>query len=227
MIDPAGGDPIRILLCDDHKVLADALALMIRSDPQLRLVADPVDTAEEAVSLASEHKPDVVLMDVQLKGHSTGIEATRRIKQICPSTNVLVMSGSGPADTLLVEAVEAGASGFMPKTEAAEDVIASVKAAARGEILVDPQLLARVLQRVGAERQARRDAERIIRRLTEREREILGLLGKGFSNDDIAGKLYISPQTVQTHVRNILNKLAVHSKLEAVALGARAGALTV
>ncbi len=126
-----------------------------------------------------------------------------------------------------MEAVEAGASGFLSKDEPAEDVLAAAKAAADGEVLIDPVTLTRLLAQVAREREEQRDAMRLLGDLTEREREILQLLAQGMRNDDIAKQLYISPQTVQTHVRNILGKLRVHSKLEAVAFAVRHGAIQV
>jgi RNA polymerase sigma factor (sigma-70 family) len=108
-----------------------------------------------------------------------------------------------------------------------EEVLAAAKAAAEGEVLIDPATLTRLLHQVAREREARRDALHLLESLTEREREILELLAEGMRNDDIAQKLFISPQTVQTHVRNLLAKLGVHSKLEAVAFAVKHGAITV
>jgi DNA-binding NarL/FixJ family response regulator len=130
-------------------------------------------------------------------------------------------------ERLLVEAVEAGASGFLGKDEAAKEVLHAAKAAAEGEVLIDPQVLTRLLHQVAREREARRGALELLDDLTEREREILHLLAEGLRNDGIAERLFISPQTVQTHVRNILGKLRVHSKLEAVAFAVKNGRITV
>jgi DNA-binding NarL/FixJ family response regulator len=218
---------VSLLLCDDHKVLTDALATVVGLDDGLSLVAPPVHTAEEAIRLAEEHLPDVVLMDIVFKGGGmTGIEATRKIKEASPSTNVVIMTAHDD-DRLLVEAVEAGASGFLSKDEAAEDLLSAAKSAADGEVLIDPATLTRLLAQVARQREEERGALRLLGDLTDREREILGLLAKGMRNDDIAKALYISPQTVQTHVRNILGKLRVHSKLEAVAFAVRHGAIGV
>jgi DNA-binding NarL/FixJ family response regulator len=219
--------PVSLLLCDDHKVLTDALATVVGLDDGLMLVAPPVHTAEEAIRLAEEHLPDVVLMDIVFKGGGmSGIEATRKIKEASPSTNVVIMTAHDD-DRLLVEAVEAGASGFLSKDEAAGDLLSAAKSAADGEVLIDPATLTRLLAQVSRQRQEERDALRLLGDLTDREREILRLLAKGMRNDDIAKELFISPQTVQTHVRNILGKLRVHSKLEAVAFAVRHGAIEV
>lgn len=224
----AGRRAVRLLICDDHRVLTDALATVVGLDVDLELVAPPVHEPQAAIDLCATELPDVVLMDIEFKGGGamSGIEATRMIKETSPSTKVVIMTAHDD-DRLLIEAVEAGASGFLGKDEAAEHILSAAKAAAEGEVLIDPATLARLLPQVAQEREAKRDALLLLDDLTEREREILALLAQGMRNDDIATKLYISPQTVQTHVRNILGKLRVHSKLEAVAFAVKHGAITV
>ena len=221
-----GRSHVTLLICDDHRVLTDALATVVGLDDTLELVAPPVHDAESAVALCLELLPDVVLMDIEFKGGMSGIDATRKIKEASPSTNVVIMTAHDD-DRLLVDAVEAGASGFLGKDEAAEELLSAAKAAAEGEVLIDPMTLARILPQVAREREQQRDALALLNDLTDREREILTLLAQGMRNDDIATQLYISPQTVQTHVRNILGKLRVHSKLEAVAFAVRHGAIAV
>jgi DNA-binding NarL/FixJ family response regulator len=209
------------VICDDHKILTDALAMMVERQGDLRLVAPPVHDPERAIELSREHGPDVVLMDLEFKGTATtGIDATRRIKDLSPSTKVVIMTAHDD-ERLLVDAVEAGASGFLGKDEAADEVLAAVRSAAEGESLIDPTLLARLLHQVTREREQRREIQAMFAALTEREWEILRMLATGMRNDDIAATLFISPQTVQTHVRNVLGKLQVHSKLEAVALAVK------
>jgi len=121
----------------------------------------------------------------------------------------------------------AGASGFLGKEKAADQVLATAKAAAEGEVLIDPQLLSRLLPQVARERQEQREVTALFAQLSEREWEILREVGQGRRNEDIGSRLFISPQTVQTHVRNLLGKLGVHSKLEAVALAVRHGQIEV
>src|SRR5437773_1015117 len=217
---------VSLLICDDHKILTDALATVVGLDSTLQMVAPPVHDAETAIAICAEHLPDVVLMDIMFKGGMSGIEATRKIKETSPSTKVVIMTAHDD-ERLLVEAVEAGASGFLSKDEAAQEVLSAAKAAAEGEVLIDPTVLTRLLHQVAREREAKRDAQNLLGDLTDREREILEHLAQGMRNDDIAAKLFISPQTVQTHVRNILGKLRVHSKLEAVAFAVKHGAITV
>jgi DNA-binding NarL/FixJ family response regulator len=218
-------EAIRLLICDDHRLLTETLTDVASHDPHLALLPS-AHSPEEAIELARHTHPDVVLMDIEFRGPMNGIEATRRIKRDSPTTKVVIMTAHED-DGLLVEAVEAGASGFLRKTEGVDEFIGAVKAAAAGEILIDRGALARLLPKVAREREARRDAQLLLDQLTDREREILGQLAKGLRNEDIAAKLFISPQTVQTHVRNLLGKLGVHSKLEAVAFAVRHGAVTV
>jgi DNA-binding NarL/FixJ family response regulator len=213
-------EPVTLLICDDHRTLTDALAMVVERDGELKLVAPPVHDAGAAVELCREHRPDVVLMDIEFKAGIGGIEATKKIKDLSPATKVVIMTAHDD-ERLLVEAVEAGASGFFGKDEPADEVLSAAKAAAEGEVLIDPATLARLLHQVTKEREERREVQARFATLTDREREILQHLAAGQRNDDIAAALFISPQTVQTHVRNVLGKLEVHSKLEAVALAVR------
>ncbi len=211
---------ITLLICDDHRLLTDALVNIVGFDDGIKLVADPVDNGQDAIALCAEHRPDVVMMDIDLRGDLDGIEATRRIKRVSPLTNVVVVSGQR-RPTVLVEAVEAGAAGFLDKNTAVDDLLATIRAAAAGEVLVDPAVLASLLPRLAAERQSTQDVNARLARLTAREREVLGLMAAGCRNDAIAARLVISTPTVRTHAQNILLKLGVHSQLEAVALAAR------
>jgi DNA-binding NarL/FixJ family response regulator len=225
-VTPASGSRTRVLICDDHRILTDTLKEVIEQDPTLDLVRPPVYSAEEAVDAAVESQPDVVLMDVEFKSGMNGIEATRRIRERCPDTVVVVMTAH-QEERILVEAVEAGAAGFLRKTEGVEEFLKTIKAAAAGEILIDRSALAQALPYVAQEREDEREARLRLSRLTPREREILQLSAEGLRNEEIGARLLISPQTAQTHTRNILAKLAVHSKLEAVAFAVRHGAVSI
>lgn len=211
---------IRLVICDDHRLLTDALASIVSTDPGISLVADPVDNGLDAVELCQVHQPDVVMMDIDLPGEINGVEATRRIRRVSPTSKVVVVSGH-QRPTILVEAIEAGAAGFLDKNTAIDDLLGTVRAAAAGEVLVDPVVLAKLLPQLAAERQAAEEANRRMSRLTNREREVLNLLAEGCRNEAIAERLFISPPTVRTHTQNILSKLGVHSQLEAVAVAAR------
>ncbi|MEX0743290.1 MAG: response regulator transcription factor, partial [Actinomycetota bacterium] len=140
------GTRTSLLICDDHRTLTDALAMVVERDQELRLVAPPVADPELAIELCREHKPDVVLMDIVFKGRTgtmSGIEATRRIKEVSPATKVVIMTAHDD-ERLLVDAVEAGASGFLGKDEPADEVLRAAKAAAEGEVLIEPATLSRL-----------------------------------------------------------------------------------
>jgi DNA-binding NarL/FixJ family response regulator len=213
-----------VLICEDHRVVADALGTIVGLEPDLELVAAPTADPEEAISISSASHPDVVLMDIELGGPMDGLEATRRIKELSPASNVVILTAHD-ADALLVEALEAGAVGFLHKSEAIEGVIDAVRQAADGSPLIDPARLPALLHRIAREREAKRDEQLLVAQLTGREREILQLLARGQSTEAVSAGLHISSHTVQTHVRNILAKLGAHSKLEAVAIAMRAGAV--
>ena len=216
-----------MLVCEDHPVLADALAMLIDAHPELESAADPVDTGEAAIAAVQKHSPDVVLMNVQLAGPMNGVEATRVIREVAPATRVVIMSGAEETDQLLVDALEAGASGFFPKTHAASTMLSAVRPAATGEILVDAATLARVMREVAARRAGRQELEHRTAKLTTRERQVLQLVAEGKSNDQIAAAFHLSAATVQTHLRNAFVKLGAHSKLEAVTVGVKAGVVKV
>lgn len=211
---------VTLLICDDHKILTDALATVVGLDSGLQMVAPPVHDPETAITLCAEYLPDVVLMDIVFKGGMSGIDATRKIKETSPSTKVVIMTAHDD-ERLLVEAVEAGASGFLSKDKAAEDVLSAAKAAADGEVLIDPVTLTRLLAQVAREREQMRDAQGLLNDLTDREREILQLLADGMSNADVATKLFISQETVKSHVRHILAKLEADTRTHAVAIALR------
>ena len=203
---------ITLLIADDHRLLTDSLAMVVEGESDIELVSAPVDDPAAAIDLVRTHRPDVVLMDVSFKGAlMNGFDATRRIKETSPATNVIIMTASDD-ESSLVQGVESGAAGFLNKTEAVDEVLDAVRGA---------------LQHVAKDREEQRQAGQLLGQLTERELEVLRLLAQGIRNDGIAGRLFISQQTVQTHVRNILAKLRVHSKLEAVVFAVRHGAVQV
>lgn len=215
-------DPVTLLICDDHRILTDAIAAIVRSEPCLRLVTDPVATGEDAVRLSEKYRPDVVLMDIELRGPMSGIDATRAIRDLSPTSQVVVVSGHR-RPTVLVEAIEAGACGFLDKNSAIDDLLQVIVTAAAGELLVDPALLVSLMPQLSAERHAASAARAKLARLTARESHILRLLVEGQRSDAIAERLVISRPTVRTHVQNLLAKLEVHSQLEAVALAIKFG----
>jgi DNA-binding NarL/FixJ family response regulator len=213
----AGDEPITLVICDDHHLLTDTFAMVLPRFGRVRLNREPLDHADDAVAACADERPDVVLMDIYLRSSPDGIEATRRIKDVSPSTKVIVMTGE-LSDRRLMEALEAGADGFVNKAESMQHVLELVEAAGRGQALIETGHLLRAIRGMAADRAGRRDLERRFERLTDRESEVLDLLVQGLRNEAIATRLVISRRTVETHVQNILRKLQVHSKLEAVAL---------
>lgn len=220
------GGSIRVVICEDHRSLADALTAVLETEPDFDLIAPPVATGEAAVALCSGCEADVVVMDINLARGIDGIEATRQIKEQCPDIQVLVLSGQEP-ESFLVAAVEAGASGLVTKGESVERILEEMRAVARGEMLIEPATLAGLMRAAAQDRESRREGESLLHQLTPRESEILELMAKGHGNSHIAEALTISPHTVQTHVSNILSKLDAHSRLEAIALAAKYGLVSL
>jgi DNA-binding NarL/FixJ family response regulator len=222
---PERADPVSVLICDDQRLFADALAIVVGSAPNVRLVAEPVDNAAAAIATCARLRPEVVLMDLHLPGRPNGIEATKRIRSESPGTKVVIVTADS-GDNVILDALESGASGVLRKSESLDRVLDTVKAAARNEWLIDLKQLPRMLESAAREREARREREHRLDQLTEREREILALMQEGARTNQIAERLYISPRTVATHAQNILRKLQVHSKLEAVAFASLADQLS-
>lgn len=213
---------IRVLICEDHRILADALAALFVDDGLGEVVCPPLQTAEEAVEAVKEHRPDVVLMDIKLRGPMDGIQATRAIKESSPDTKVVVVTAFSE-DDYLVPAVEAGASALLEKWNSLDEVLDAISRVAAGDMLIDPAKLSRLMRIMSQQRDANRDAELLLARLTDREKEVLQLSAEGLSTAEVAARLVISAQTVQTHVRNALSKLGARSKLQAVAFAAKNG----
>lgn len=203
---------IRILIVDDHVVVRQGLRIFLGLDPDLEIVAEAADGAE-AVALARQHRPDVVLMDLLMPVMS-GVEATATIRRELPDTEVLALT-SVIEDTAVVEALRAGAIGYLLKNTDAPQLRRAVKAAANGQVQLSPQVAAQLV----TEMRALHTAEQ----LTEREWSVLRLLARGQSNKGIAHALQISETTVKTHVKNVLGKLGVPSRTQAALYAVRVG----
>jgi DNA-binding NarL/FixJ family response regulator len=209
---------IRVLITDDHAVFADGLAALLEAQPDMGVAAVAGDVAQ-AASLAGTAHPDVVLMDYELPD-GNGVEATTRVLDACPTAKVVMLT-SYSDEAILLAAIEAGCAGFVTKHRAAREVIEAVRAAAAGEALIAPDLLARLLPRV-----VRGTASSALAPVTNREREVLELLAEGRSNQAVAQTLGVTLNTVRNHVQNILTKLHAHSRLEAVATAVREGLIS-
>jgi DNA-binding NarL/FixJ family response regulator len=213
---PPTAHPIRVLLVDDHRLVLDALTRVIGLEPDMRIVGAAVSVAE--VREAAGLQADVALMDYHLQD-GTGVEATRLIKARWPSCRVLMLTGIDDDETIL-EAIQAGADGYLTKDRVVADVVAAVRAAHEGAILLPPSTVVTIARRV-AEARDRRSVQTPVVPLTPRELEILRALTEGLGTRQICERLAIAPNTLRTHVQNIMGKLHVHSKLEAVAFALR------
>ena len=217
-----GGDPIRVLIADDHALFRRGLEMVLGEDAGIELVGQASDGAE-AVQLAGEALPDVVLMDIRMP-KITGIEAARQMKDIAPSAKIVILTISDEEEDLF-EAIRAGASGYLLKDIPLDEVAAAVRSVHGGQSLINPSMAGKLLTEFAT--LARRDAEEEpskhapAPKLTEREMEVLRLVARGMNNRDIAKELFISENTVKNHVRNILEKLQIHSRMEAVMIAVR------
>src|SRR6202142_2531702 len=217
MIESYGENrPIRVLLVDDHQLLTGALSQMLSREPDMEVVG-VAGTVAEAKAMARE-RLDVVLMDYRLPD-GTGAEATRAIKARWPAARVVMLTAVNDDETVM-ESIQAGADGYLTKDRAVEEVVSAVRAANAGEPLLPRSVILGIAQRVVAARDKTVE-RRQIEPLTPRELEVLKALSEGLSTPEICERLFIAPNTLRTHVQNIMGKLRVHSKLEAVAFAIR------
>jgi DNA-binding NarL/FixJ family response regulator len=217
-----GTDPIRVLIADDHALFRRGLEMVLQGEPGLELVGQASD-GQEAVQIVGEVVPDVVLMDIRMP-KMNGIEAARQMKEVAPSAKILILTISDEDDDLF-EAIRAGASGYLLKDIPLDELADSVRAVYGGQSLINPSMAGKLLTEFAT--LARRDAEEEpakhapARKLTDREMEVLRLVARGMNNRDIAKELFISENTVKNHVRNVLEKLQIHSRMEAVMIAVR------
>jgi DNA-binding NarL/FixJ family response regulator len=214
--------PIKVLLVEDHLILAESFGAVLNRDPLIKVVGI-ASTASEAVSLARKHQPDVVLMDVRLPDGS-GVDAAITIRSIATRAAFIFLTAYDSVETLGL-AVEAGAAAFLPKSEASDTVIEAIKRVAAGEMLIEPGKIQHALAWHRARRHREREREAAIAALTRREMEVLGLLAEGENTVTISVRLHISALTVKTHIRSLLAKLDSHSQLQAVAKAQTLGIL--
>jgi DNA-binding NarL/FixJ family response regulator len=208
--------PIRVLIVDDHDVLASSLAMVLEAEGDITAVG-VATTLEQARALIVSAQPDVLLLDHRMPD-GDGVAAIGSLRSLRPSIGVVVLTASS-ADHVVLAAIEAGASGFLSKTRSLDEVTAAVRAAAAGESVISPEMLARLLPRFG------RSSPHAVDELTEREREVLALVAEGLSNAAIAERLVVSVHTVRNHIASLSGKLGAHSKLEALSIAVRRGLL--
>jgi DNA-binding NarL/FixJ family response regulator len=212
-------DRLRVMVADDHALFRRGLQMVLEQEKDLELVGEASDGAE-AVAKAQELMPDVILMDVRMPKRS-GIEATGQIKDLLPHVKILMLTISDE-EADLYEAIKAGASGYLLKEIPIEEVADAVRSVWAGQSRISPSMASKLLNEFAAMSKATGERPQVpAPRLTEREMEVLKLVAKGMNNRDIAKQLYISENTVKNHIRNILEKLQLHSRMEAVVYAVR------
>ena len=210
--------PIRVILADDHAVVRKGIREFLEEDPEIVVVAEAGDGGE-AIRLAGEHRPDVVVLDIQMP-RVTGIEATRQIKAAYPDVRVLILTAYED-DPYVFALLRAGADGYLLKSADPDELVRAVKATAAGGKVLDPAVAGRVVAQMTAGRPAA--ASEQVEPLSERELDVLRLAGQGLTNKAIGLDLGISDRTVQGHLANIYGKLGVSSRTEAVTTALKLG----
>lgn len=210
-------EPITVLLVDDHAVVRQGVRAFLETQPDIAVVGE-ADSGDAAVRVAAEQAPDVVLMDLVMPGMD-GVEATRRLKQVSPRSQVIVLT-SYHQDEHIFPAIRAGALSYMLKDVGPQELANAIRKAAVGEAVLHPRVAARVVQELHG---ATKDAVNPFTDLSERELEVLKLIADGASNEEIAARLVISEKTVKSHVSNILSKLHVADRTQAAVYAWREG----
>ncbi len=208
-------EPIRVLIVDDHSVVREGLRTFLELQDGLEVVGEAAD-GEEAIEAATRLRPDVILMDLVMP-QLGGVAAMRRLREQLPDARIIVLTSFLDDDKLL-PALRAGAAGYLLKNAEPHEIARAVRAAHAGEALLDPVVAARLVETLAAD-----DGQEPLDRLTPREREVLILIGRGFSNKRIAGELELSEKTVKTHVGHVLAKLGVSDRTQAAVVAVRAG----
>ena len=217
--DAAGSDRLRVLLVDDHDLFRTGLRNLL--EEQGVDVVGEASAGDQALRFVRELAPDVVVMDLNMPGMN-GVEATKRITSLAPLTRVVVLTISDQ-DADVMDAIFAGACGYLLKDASIQDVMSGIRAASIGESLISPTIAGKVLERVRAASTSPEAAETIRTELSEREIEVLKLIANGKDNAVIAQDLHISPKTVKNHISNILMKLQIENRIQAAVYAVRSG----
>jgi DNA-binding NarL/FixJ family response regulator len=210
---------LRVLIVDDHALFRRGLQMVLQQEEDIEVVGEAADGAE-AIEQAVELMPDVVLMDVRMPKRS-GIEATQQIRDSLPHAKILMLTISDEEQDLY-EAIKAGASGYLLKEISIEEVADAIRSVWAGQSRISPSMASKLLSEFAAMSKRADERQQVpAPRLTEREMEVLRLVAQGLNNRDIAAQLFISENTVKNHIRNILEKLHLHSRMEAVVYAVR------
>ena len=218
-VHTAADEVIRVLIADDQALFRRGLYVVLGTEDGIEVVGE-AENGEEAVAKSEELAPDVVLMDVRMP-KVNGIDAARTIRGIAPTTKILMLTVSDEEDDLY-EAIKAGATGYLLKEISIEEVASAIRAVHGGQSLISPSMASKLLTEFASMIKRTDDRQQVpTPRLTDREMEVLKLVAKGLNNRDIAKQLFISENTVKNHIRNILEKLQLHSRMEAVVYAVR------
>ena len=213
---------VRVGVADDQPLIRTGLRTMIDHAPDLELVGE-AENGEQAIDLARRHRPDVVLMDIRMPVLD-GIEATRRITTDAALGGVrVVVLTTFDADDYVHGAIRAGASGFLLKDAPPEDVLDAIRVVAQGDALLAPSVTRRLIEDLASRPDPDRPAPPGLQVLTEREREVLALVGRGLSNAEIGARLYVSPVTAKTHVSHVMTKLYARDRAQLVVIAYESG----
>ncbi len=212
-------EKLRVLIVDDHALFRRGLQMVLEQEPDIDVVGEAADGAE-AVDRSQDLMPDVVLMDVRMPKRS-GIEATQEIRELLPHAKILMLTISDE-EADLYEAIKAGASGYLLKEISIEEVADAIRSVWAGQSRISPTMASKLLTEFAAMSKRAEEKRQVpAPRLTEREMEVLKLVAEGLNNRDIGERLFISENTVKNHIRNILEKLHLHSRMEAVVYAVR------
>jgi DNA-binding NarL/FixJ family response regulator len=212
---------VRVVLVDDHALMRQGISTILSAQPGLEVVGE-ASSGEEALEVVLRTRPDVVCMDVEMPGIG-GLEATRRLVADPSVTAHVLMLTTFEREDYLLAALDAGASGFLLKNARPENLVDGVRAVAAGEALLAPELTRAVIERAVARDRTTAPTGVMPEQLTEREGDVLRLIAQGLSNDEIAARLVIGRATVKTHVSNVLMKLSLRDRVQAVAYAYRTG----
>src|ERR671932_1345229 len=218
-LDQRALEDVRVLIVDDHDLFRSGLRNLLE-DEGVTIVGEAA-AGQEALRIVRELAPDVVVMDLNMPGMG-GVEATRHIASIAPLTRVVMLTISDQ-DSDVMDAILAGACGYLLKDSSIQELISGIASAARGESLISPNIAAKVLQRVRATSERPEIADTIRAELSDREIEVLKLIANGKDNAVIAAELHISPKTVKNHISNILMKLQIDNRIQAAVYAVRSG----
>ncbi|MCF6379792.1 response regulator transcription factor [Nocardioides KLBMP 9356] len=209
---PSGTEPVRVLVVDDQELFRRGLIMLLSGDTDIEVVGEASDGIT-ATELAVKTAPDVILLDVRMP-RRTGVEACRGIKEAVPSAKIIMLTVSDE-EADLYESVKNGASGYLLKDSSIEEVAQAIRVVNEGQSLISPSMAVKLIDEFKQMSKPEREQGPALR-LTDRELEVLRLVAKGLNNREVAKELFISENTVKNHVRNILEKLQLHSRMEAV-----------